>query len=162
MSGPGFLHAHERDNLLAGQALNSVATELLAAMTFTRSFRQMICRVLIGTLLFAQLAVAAYACPGLSAMASAPPAGGTDMAMPCADMDAATPNLCAEHCRYGQQTADHAPAATPTPALLSLLYALPPALPAEGGAASTPASASVALTGAASPPLAILHCRWRI
>jgi hypothetical protein len=134
-------------------------------MTFTRSFRQMICRVLIGTLLFAQLAVAAYACP---AMASVPAAGLTaaaanaDTAMPCANMDAATPNLCAEHCRYGQQSADHAPAATLTPALLSLLYTLPAAVPAEGGAASMPASASVALGGAAPPPLAILHCRWRI
>jgi hypothetical protein len=157
-------------------------------MTFTRSFRQMVCRVLIGTLLFAQLAVAAYACPGLSAMASVLAASGvtaapapisdkgpnaviaTDeattandgMVMPCANLDEATPNLCAEHCRYGQQTADHAPAPMPAPALLSPLYALPDAAAVEGGAAPTLASASAALTAAAAPPLAILHCRWRI
>ena len=132
-------------------------------MTFTRSFRQMLCRVLIGTLLFAQFALAAYACPGTSFMAAAPATGSSDagMAMPCADMDKATPNLCAEHCRHGQQAADHAPVLMPMPALFSLLYALPPAVSIDEGAASTLASPSVASTGAA-PPLAILHCRWRI
>jgi hypothetical protein len=132
-------------------------------MTFTRSFRQMICRLLIGTLLFAQLAVAAYACPGTSSMAAARAGGSSDagMAMPCADMDTAAPNLCAEHCRHGQQAADHSPVLMPMPALFSLLYALPSAVSIDEDAASTLASPRVASTRAA-PPLAILHCRWRI
>ena len=34
-----------------------------------RSFKQLVCRMLTGTLLFSQLAVAAYACPGTPAAA---------------------------------------------------------------------------------------------
>ena len=38
-------------------------------MVMCRSFKQQVCRVLTGTLLFSQLAVAAYACPGIPAAA---------------------------------------------------------------------------------------------
>ncbi len=38
-------------------------------MIIPRSFKQLVCRLLTGTLLFSQLAVAAYACPGISAAA---------------------------------------------------------------------------------------------
>ena len=139
----------------------------------------LLCRFLIGALLFGQVAVAAYACPKLAA-------AGMDMvatssatldvtvsdaaALPdleqhagCAgmngDMDPSSANLCAEHCRYGQQS-DHVPSPAVPVVLLATLYLtaplLPPVAPSHGVAAATRAMA------AAFPPHAILHCCFRI
>ena len=140
----------------------------------TRRLLRMVGRALIGTLLFAQMAIAAYACPGLFAgssgepqtMSSTMPADDLAMrsdqqATTCADMDmtgAADPssaNLCAEHCRYGQQS-DHAPTLTVPVVLLTTLfitpYATDVATPPRPAAAVSTALASV------DPPHAILHC----
>ncbi|QFZ81948.1 hypothetical protein ABL840_04495 [Variovorax sp. NFACC27] len=142
-----------------------------------RGLVQMVARGLIGLLLFSQLAIAAYACPALSAGL----AGGlsTDMSMaqgavsatdnsrdsavqgsPCADMvgatDTASGNLCAEHCKYGQQS-DHASTLTVPPVLLSAIYALTPWVP-ETVPPARPSATSLSALVAASPPHAILHC----
>ena len=154
----------------------------------TRRFLRLVCRALIGAVLFAQMAVSAYACPGLlaattmavpvsaelpsgtestaavtaavTAAASAAPAlpmmNCEDMAMP---MDAAFPNLCAEHCHQGQQS-DQAATLTVPAALLTELYITPPA--PEPIVAPRPAAATASALDAASPPLAILHCCFRI
>src|SRR2546427_9399632 len=37
-------------------------------MTMTRMFRRFVCRLMLGVLVFGQLAIAAYACPALSGM----------------------------------------------------------------------------------------------
>lgn len=127
----------------------------------------------------AQLAIAAYACPALSAATAAnaqmptpgaladepgaaragmPMAGGAN----CDDMiggsvDPSAPNLCAEHCKYGQQS-DQAQTITVPTALLTPLYATPlvPAPPPR------PAAATMSALVAASPSHAILHCVFRI
>jgi hypothetical protein len=123
---------------------------------------------LIGVLLFAQLAVAAYACPGLAAkapvaaMASAEVA--VDVQMPDCDdmvgaMDPESANLCAEHCKQGKQS-DQAPTLTVPLAMLTALYTTPPTLP--GNAPPRPAAATLSALVAASPPHAILHCVYRI
>lgn len=140
----------------------------------TRRFLRLVCRALIGAVLFAQMAVSAYACPGLLAAATmtvpmaataenaasaapAPPMMNCeDMAMP---MDAAFPNLCAEHCHQGQQS-DQAATLTVPAALLTELYITPPA--PEPIVAPRPAAATASALDAASPPLAILHCCFRI
>ena len=84
-------------------------------MSLNRTFTRTVSRMLIGVLLFAQFAVASYACPGLKGMTSmsSTPAGtvmvahsaSEPAAMPpgCDQMDPDAANLCAEHCHQGQQ-----------------------------------------------------------
>lgn len=145
----------------------------------TRGLVRMVARGLIGLLLFSQLAIAAYACPALSAGL----AGGSSNAMsvpmaldavavtdnardsamqgsPCADMVGVTytasSNLCAEHCKYGQQS-DHASTLTIPVVLLSALYPMTP-WASETAPPLHLAAASLSALVAASPPHAILHC----
>ena len=145
--------------------------------------------MLIGVLLFAQLAVAGYACPSLSGMDSmlmskSLPHSGVAPAMLTAAVDA-TPelqpsgmppgcdqidpdaaNLCAEHCRQGQQSVDTSPAPVPAPALsagiLTCLYpvSIEP-LHSLGSGRSFPAP-DASVDAAPEPPHAILHCVFRI
>ena len=146
----------------------------------TRRFLRSICRALMGIVLVAQLAVSAYACPGLPSTGdatmqmSAPAvivAQTTDVAMSatdrpasdCADMagpvDRSFANLCAEHCHQGQQS-DHAATLTVPAALFTALYTTPVA--PEPSVAPRPAADATSALVAASPPLAILHCCFRI
>ncbi len=151
-----------------------------------RSLLRRVARCLAVVLFLAQLMVAAYACPGVStavaaraqtgpaeqAMAAAvrqgeassdPGAAAMAAQMPdCSDMaggmDPDAANLCAEHCKYGQQS-DHASTLTVPAVILNALYTTPVVPPTP-----LPRSAA-ALTGkpvAASPPHAILHCVFRI
>ena len=146
----------------------------------TRQFLRTVCRALIGVVLLAQLAVSAYACPGLSSASSmkmqmnaaaATDAGSTDAAMATADrqapscediagpMDPEFANLCAEHCHQGQQS-DQASTLTVPAALLNALYVTRLAL--EPVVAPRPAANATSALVAASPTLAILHCCFRI
>ena len=86
-------------------------------MIVSRALSKAISRLLIGVLLFAQFAVAGYACPQLSGMASmsesksamvmdsaAQPdntavSKSTDMAPGCDQIDQNAANLCTEHVR---------------------------------------------------------------
>jgi hypothetical protein len=136
-------------------------------------------RALIGVLLFAQMAVAAYACPGLLSGAStemqmlsgdeaaldgsneAMPMAADQATGPCADMAGATdpsPNLCAEHCRYGQQS-DHAPTLTVPAVLLTTLLITPYAT--DVAMRPRPAAAASSALASVDPPHAILHCCFR-
>lgn len=146
----------------------------------TRSFLRAVVRYLVGGLLMAQMAIAAYACPALAAGATGNmqmPAPNASLDEPgqadavvsmahhgnCGDMagtmDESLPNLCAEHCKYGQQS-DKAPTLNAPVAVLTALYAMPlvlqPTLPPRSAAGSL--SALVA----ASPPHTVLHCVYRI
>lgn len=143
----------------------------------SRHFLRSICRMLIGVVLLAQMAVSAYACPGLAAskmqmspvpaVASDQPGvsdGAAVQAMPNCDdmagaMDPSFANLCAEHCHQGQQS-DQAATLTVPAALLSALYVTP--LAPEPAAAPRPAADATSALVAASPPHAILHCCFRI
>jgi hypothetical protein len=134
----------------------------------TRGILRGLARGLIGVLLFAQVAVAAYACPGLAAKAPDAAVVGGDMAMDeqmpgCDDMagamDPESANLCAEHCKQGKQS-DQAPTLTVPAAMLAALYTTTPALPAK--AVPRPAAGALSALVAASPPHAILHCVYRI
>jgi hypothetical protein len=118
-------------------------------------------RALIGVLLFAQMAVAAYACPGLLPGASTMPTAADQATGPCADMAGATdpsPNLCAEHCRYGQQS-DHAPTLTVPVVLLTTLLITPYAT--DVAMRPRPAAAASSALASVDPPHAILHCCFR-
>lgn len=145
-------------------------------MRLSRSLTSQICRVLIGVLLYAQLAVSAYACPGFaSTPMSASSTTQKAMAMAtqgqaaepgqsgsgCDQMDAAAPNLCTAHCHAGHQTSDTGPSPVvdvPTP---GLLYVLPDQDElAPGSSPSLPATDP--LLASAPPSHAILHCVLRI
>ncbi len=155
-----------------------------------RSFKQQVCRVLTGMLLFSQMAVAAYACPGISAaafldwnqnqslvvsplvakdageLAAADNAQINGAALSCEQMDRAiqtdrtTQNLCAEHCKYGQQSADRASTPIPPAVLLTTLYTTP--LLPEAGGHVRPLAALEYPPPATSPSHTILHCCFRI
>lgn len=119
-------------------------------MTLTRSLRKAISGLLVAVLFFSQLAVSAYACQGEAQAAMHP-------ATMQVDDDAA--NLCIEHCRYGQQSADHSPSPAPMAAALIPLYPAAPAIEAEPQG-RLPLAPDAALA-AAPPPHAILHCCLR-
>lgn len=132
----------------------------------TRRWLHSVARGLVGVLLFAQIAIAAYACPALSPAMAAETQMPASVAAPMPDcdgmgatMDPSAANLCAEHCKVGQQS-DQASTLTVPAVLLSVLYTTAlvtePALPPRAAAASP--SALVA----ASPPHTILHCVYRI
>jgi len=139
----------------------------------TARFKRLIARFLIGAVLFAQFAVAAYACPQISS--GEQPAQGTQKApsamqsMPGCDqmaqdldsgLDAGNPALCLEHCHQGQQTASHAQVPS-VPPLALVGFVVLPHLP--GHSASTGITAAdEPIVPAASPPLSILHCCFRI
>jgi len=157
-------------------------------MTMTRAFRQFVCRLMLGVLVFGQMAIAAYACPALSgapqsfptmtmgASAATMPGDKTGASMAvspdtsatadaaamtgCDQIDDSAANLCVEHCRFGQQSADHASAPTVPAALLTTLYTFP-VLPEPLGH-GWPSADSKFKRVAASPPHAILHCCFRI
>ena len=135
-------------------------------MQMTRSFKQWVGRGLIGLLLFAQLAIAAYACPPqLQALADAAIAQQQEMpGVNCEQMagpaDDAAPNLCAEHCRFGEQLGAQ-PLPQPLPALMVSLYVLPPTPAETRMPVSWPATPSLEDLAEAFPPHAILHCCLR-
>jgi hypothetical protein len=153
-------------------------------MKMTRSFKRVVCQVLAGALLFAQLAGASYACPWLShsratveqiptsvgqetvfadTAADMSADAGSGTAMDCEQMavrpDQKSPNLCVQDCQHGQQVSQSKPP-TFSAVFLVASYFVPPA-PA---ALRTPLlrAACPDLLAAISPPHAILHCCFRI
>ena len=152
-------------------------------MEVSRAIRKSISRMLVGVLLFAQLAVASYACPSLRGMDSvtmsmsssvvapmmslaaveAPPAvQSTGMPPGCDQIDSDAANLCAEHCRQGQQSADTAAAPAVSPGIPTFLYSIPiEPQHVRGSGRSFPAP-DASVDAAPEPPHAILHCVFRI
>ena len=118
-------------------------------------FRLRVVAITIFALLFAQWSVAAYACPSLAPQEREM----TDCAgMMMSQHDEAAPNLCAEHCHYGDQgdqPRTHAPAVSQ-----ASLYTIP-ALRAVTEPAWRGISSS-GLIAARPPPHSILHCCFRI
>lgn len=135
-------------------------------MHLTRTLNKRICRVLIGMFLFAQLAVSSYACPMLTQPSSqmvemgAEPGG----AMPagCDQLDQEAANLCAEHCKFGQQSHDTAPLPVVMAPALNLLYVVVATDAQAIDATRAPQCSGEPLLAASPPPHAILHCVFRI
>ena len=153
-------------------------------MTMTHAFRRIVCRAMMGILLFAQLAVASYACPALSSAKNATPEmtvmllqsgmsandadSGQAMASsagrmmecdPMSGLDPAAANLCFEHCHNGQQS-DQTQVPT-VPAVLLTSFLIVPRMPLVA-LPVRPNAASAEHLAAAFPPHAILHCCFRI
>ena len=121
-------------------------------------------RLLIAVLLFAQFAVASYACPKMLNAASPEQLAAQRAAMPadCDQAGYAPSNLCAEHCRYGEQTSDTAPVPTVSGAVLWWMYSIPDAttMPLTDGRSF--AAAEALWAAVPEPPHNILHCVFRI
>lgn len=148
-------------------------------MDLSRALRKSISRLLIGVLLFAQFAVASYACPRLKGMGSMASIGtatellaaATDAAftavpagMPlgCDQMDPDAANLCAEYCQRGQQSVDTAAATVVSLGIPILLYSLPVEPQHSLGSGRSFPAHDASLDAAPEPPHAILHCVFRI
>ena len=144
----------------------------------TRRFLRSIGLALVGVLLFAQMAIASYACPALaSPMGMQMPSGESSavdltkpasaqgsQAMNCEEMAGAADNsnatLCAAHCQFGQHSSDVQTITVPI-AMMALLYFTTPVLD-QPAVARTAVERPAAVAGAAAPPHAILHCCLRI
>lgn len=129
------------------------------------TLRMLLSRLLIVAILFAQIAISAYACPSLltSSVDAATVTTADSMPVDCDQMagmlDPAAPSLCAAHCHSHEQSADRADAPMLPPALFATLYWLAAQTPVEP--VSDTRKASV-LHAALPPPHAILHCCFRI
>jgi len=133
---------------------------MIGRMKMPRTVRLVAAIVTMFSLLFAQLAVAAYECPELTV--SSMSAKAAQDAMPgCTDMDMAQPSLCQAHCATGHQSLD-APAAPHIAPFVSCgLVAILGVADKLVSMASPPAGSPL-LTRTTSPPMAIRHCCFRI
>jgi hypothetical protein len=153
-------------------------------MAMNRTHLRALTALLIGVMLLAQMVVTAYLCPATSAAlasasgvgvrvgASVPAAHAlASLPLAAADMpdcpgmgaqgaDSNNPNVCVEHCRYGQQ-GDQASSLTLGSTVLLALYAVRPQAPLSMGTRGMCASTLSALV-AASVPHTVLHCCFRI
>ncbi|CAN5475296.1 hypothetical protein BH10PSE16_BH10PSE16_05200 [soil metagenome] len=131
----------------------------------TRNSRHRLITVLFAlvSLLFMQLAVAGYACPG-SESKIAEAAAMAEAGMPCAEsmsltMDDQQPNLCHAHCQAGQQSADKYQSPAPIPlGALPANFSLQVALPVFSEA---PLQAPH-LKRTTAPPVSIRNCCFRL
>ncbi|TWO64432.1 hypothetical protein FN976_28265 [Caenimonas sedimenti] len=110
-------------------------------------------------LLFTQSAIAAYACPGV--FKAVEMAQMADAGMPCAEaMADAQPTLCHAHCQSAAGTLDQSQPVSPA-ALLAPATILTVRLPSPRESVGLAVQPSVLRTSA-SPPLAVMHCCFRI
>ncbi len=132
-------------------------------MPTSRRSRFITVLVALVSLLFMQLAVAGYACPGVQPKA-AEVAAMAKVKMPCAEsmpigMDDDQPNLCQAHCLAGHQTADKYELPAPLDiGAVPVSFLLPDIAPVFGGAPLQPPH----LKRTTAPPIAIRHCCFRI
>ena len=136
----------------------------------SRPSRLVAAAITLFSLLFMQLAVAAYACPALSvehgsavAGTSAPMAATAppDEMPACHEMDPVQPSLCDAYQKSDNQSLDK-PAVPPLAPFLAVGFGLP-LLPLDGVYRPDFSFANPHfLTRVTSPPLAIRHCCFRI
>lgn len=137
-------------------------------MLIPRAASRFVARLIIGMLVYAQMAVAAHACPVMSGQTG--DASGRSSAMEATPAPGATgkdgatksisQSLCTAHCQSGQQNADRKPAPSPPAVMLTSRYTLP--MLEHGGVNARRVEAANAPPPAAEPPHAILHCCLRI
>lgn len=124
-------------------------------------------RWLVASLVFMQLASAAYACATGTAGIDARSMAGMPCVQATADalapaLDPEQPGLCFEHCKGGSQALDQtAPAPLPLPALLAL-YIVPVAADASAESRAWRQAQQRSRGSAPPQPHSILHCCYRI
>lgn len=121
-------------------------------MKLSRPLRSIAALVALCSLLFMQLAVAAYACPVLTVAAAT---------SDCARMDMEQPALCHAHAQPGHQSLDKPDIPQVSPFVAAdLTVTLLPATTVASPLQELPTD--LLLTRATAPPLAIRHCCFRI
>lgn len=128
--------------------------------TMTRRIRFLAALVATAGVLFAQLAVAAYACPmadEIAAMAGMPlqQSGCGDMAM-----DSDQPALCQAHCQQGDQSLDKPSAAFPDQGSWVQVREICSASP-QAPTVVSPGEQLSLLSRATAPSVALRHCCLR-
>lgn len=134
-------------------------------MKLPRKHRILTALIALFGMLFMQLAVAAYACPGLAGSAdsqAAVAAGAPASSMPgCDQPDPAKPALCHAHCQDGKSSLDkpEMPVVSPAAVIVSaILTPLDPLAPACLPGAEPPSF----LQRSTAPPISIRNCCFRI
>ena len=125
--------------------------------TRSRHFAALLALVAV---LFSQLAVSAFACPGMDGMAQV--AAAAEETPPCHEQPSPqepTP-LCQAHCQQGDQSSDVRGASLPVFAMVGLPAALSSRL--EVRAAPILEAQLSLLERPTGPPLAVRHCCFRI
>lgn len=143
-----------------GSSINDQRRTIRLPMKLTRPSRFVAALVAVLCMLFTQLAVAAYACPGAPGMPMAASEAMADMA-DCPEMEAQRSGLCQAHCDGSHPSLDKPGAPHVQPFVsgeLSVVVQLP------GIAAPTRAALIQPLLSARSsaPPLIIRNCCFRI
>lgn len=112
-------------------------------------------------MLFAQLAVAAYACPAMgTGLEASSPSSMEDCCDP-APMDIDQPALCHAHCHPGAQALEKPTASLPHQAPASTLVAVPVG-PRLAATVVAPGEQHSLLVRATAPPVALRHCCLRV
>lgn len=130
-------------------------------MTRIRHFRLVTALVALFCVLFAQFAVAAYACPGMNTFQAVQSSVHSGHAMPgCHGMDTRQPALCQAHDQSGNQSLDKPDIPQVLPFIPSQIVAQLMPVDESGSivAVSVPAPD---MAHATAPPLAIRHCCFR-
>jgi len=122
-------------------------------MRLPRRHRVLAALIALVGMLFMQLAVAAYACPG-----SGEPLPPTAMA-DCDEVDPAAPALCHAHCQDGQTSLDKPEVRTAAAAVMFFM-ALIAVEPVSAGIHTRYEPASL-LRRSTAPPISIRHCCLR-
>lgn len=143
---------------------NAPVSILAALSSRRRSWRLLTVILSLWALLFAQAAVAGYACPGVAKALEV--ARMTEAGMPCADsmsqaMDDEQPLLCHAQCQSARATPDSLQPPN-LPSLAELGSVLMVSLSPDAGAGSPAQRPDPGGRRRASPPLAISHCCLRI
>jgi hypothetical protein len=130
-------------------------------MSHPRRIRLVSAVVALLSLLFMQLAVAAYACPNLMPARSAPmlDSAGQPMAN-CPQTDRQSPTLCHEHVHKQTPSLDKPDAPSVMP-FVATGFALPLFWPDHRAAMPAPPLVFLHASGT-SPPIAIRHCCFRL
>lgn len=137
---------------------------IVQLMKSSRINRLVTVLIAVTSLLFAQLALASYTCPGMSmperTAMTATGDGMTGMGH-CSDTDMAQPGLCHAHDHGGQQSLDK-PDLPHVPPFQAVGPVLTVVLPDTATPPPTTVAAAPFLAHATAPPLAIRHCCFRI
>lgn len=134
-------------------------------MKLSRPSRFVAALVAVTSVLFAQLAVAAYACPSMQveqamAMTSMAPVESGDHMMPdCEEMDIEQPALCHAHAQIGNQSLDKPELPNVSPSVAILLI---PEVRNMHVVYRPVAITADAIRPVSVPPLSIQHCCFRI
>lgn len=134
-------------------------------MTLPRKVRILTALIALFSLLFMQVAVASYACPGLQGAGSSDSVAGAEEPMAgmpgCDQPDPAQPALCHAHCLDGKTSLDKPEppsVSAATPIVSAILVPLLPLLAEARPAPQQP----FFLHRTTAPPISIRHCCFRI